>query len=539
MSISASRVRAWLVPVGLRILAAGLVTLAAACGGEKSSPPPTRTQVPPATATKAPPAVATATSQAPQTPVATKVALKLLKAQPDGGYVGASFTITGEGLPPNKAADLLWGTSDGTFDTNALAETIEFVGLRYTAKRIPLGKATTDSQGRLGADFKAPEDYGGVHDIFVVMDGQDIARGGFQIRRSISVSPKEGPVGTPITISITGMGLPPVEHALAVRYDNQYSVYISGVTTRGVATGYIRAAGPPGSHAIELSGAGNHGGGYLNNQQSPYASLFPKDGAFRFSFTVTKDGGAPATTMEWPETKRVAQLAADAPRTTATQIALSKGITASLSTSRGPILTPATVIASGLRPGAEVEMRWVTAKGNRVTAAGWELVETSMGTAKTDANGSLRTDIKVPDGLGGWHMLALAQDGAVVADLPFYVDLSLVGVTPTRVKAGEQFTVHLKGVGWTELDNTVAVTYDNAYAGYACGFNSNGDITLQVTATGTPGTHLIDIYPTTFQGKATGRWGFQMPQLTALQDHPGLGLGYNLPIFRLAVEVIP
>ena len=34
------------------------------------------------------------------------------------------------------------------------------------------------------------------------------------------------------------------------------------------------------------------------------------------------------------------------------------------------------------------------------------------------------------------------------------------------------FQVHLKGVGWTQLDNTVAVTYDNGYVGYGCGFNS-------------------------------------------------------------------
>jgi hypothetical protein len=106
------------------------------------------------------------------------------------------------------------------------------------------------------------------------------------------------------------------------------------------------------------------------------------------------------------------------------------------------------------------------------------------------------------------------------------------------VKAGEKFAIQLKGIGWTELDNTVAVTYDNSYLGYACGFNSNGSITLNITATGAPGTHLIDIYPTTFQGKATGRWGFQMPQLNAVEDHPSLDLGYNLPIYRLAIEVI-
>ncbi len=189
-------------------------------------------------------------------------------------------------------------------------------------------------------------------------------------------------------------------------------------------------------------------------------------------------------------------------------------------------------------------MFWVTAAaaGDRLVAGTpWhlaEMVETSLGTAKTDGNGSLRADIKMPDARGGWNTVALVQDEAVVANLPFYVEQSLVGVTPTRVKVGEQFTIHLKGVGWTEIDSTLAVTYDNAYMGYACAFTSKGDVTLYITAAGAPGTHLIDIYPSTFQRKATVRWGFQMPQLTALQDHPGLGLGYNLPIFRLAIEIV-
>ncbi|MBI4336375.1 MAG: hypothetical protein HY683_00900 [Chloroflexi bacterium] len=464
--------------------------------------------------------------------------LKLLKTQPEGGFVGTSFTITGEGLPANKTAELVWTTWNGSFDTNVMAETIEFGGLRYDDARLPIGKATTDAQGGLKVDLTAPTDYGGAHSIYVVMDGQDIAKGGFQVRRSISVSPAEGPVGTPITITVTGLGRPPVEHALAVRYDNQYTGSLAGVTTRGVAKAYIRAVGSLGLHTVELSGAGNHGAGYLNNQQSPYAAFFPKDGAFRFTFKVTGDGGAPPSKVELPDARLVAQLADDAPRTTAAKTTSRVGVSASLESLRGPILSPLTVTARGLRPGAEVGMVWLTAKGNRVTAAGWELIETPLGTAIPNGDGTLRADIKVPDGLGGWHTVALVQDGTRMAELPFYVQPSLVGVTPTRVKAGEKFSVQLKGIGWTELDNTVAVTYDNAYMGYACGFNSNGDITLQLTAVGAPGTHLIDIYPTTFQGKATGRWPFQMPQLNALEDHPGLGLGYSLPVFRLAIEVV-
>ncbi len=49
------------------------------------------------------------------------------------------------------------------------------------------------------------------------------------------------------------------------------------------------------------------------------------------------------------------------------------------------------------------------------------------------------------------------------------------------VKEGQPFSVHLKGVGWTQLDNTVGVDYDNSYVGYGCGFNSNGDVVLHLT----------------------------------------------------------
>ena len=49
---------------------------------------------------------------------------------------------------------------------------------------------------------------------------------------------------------------------------------------------------------------------------------------------------------------------------------------------------------------------------------------------------------------------------------------------------GTPVTIHLKGVGWTEYDNIYVATYDNAYMGYACGFNSQGDVVINFTASG-------------------------------------------------------
>jgi hypothetical protein len=111
-------------------------------------------------------------------------------------------------------------------------------------------------------------------------------------------------------------------------------------------------------------------------------------------------------------------------------------------------------------------------------------------------------------------------------------------VKPKRVKVGETFTIQIKGGGWTELDNTVAATYDNAAIGYACAFNSNGDVTINLVATGHPGTHLIDIYPAIYRGKDKVPLNYQTPFLTYARDFPALALGYRLPAYRLAIEVV-
>ena len=38
------------------------------------------------------------------------------------------------------------------------------------------------------------------------------------------------------------------------------------------------------------------------------------------------------------------------------------------------------------------------------------------------------------------------------------------------------------------VDNTYTIAYDNSYIGYVCGFNTNGDVLVHLTATGSPGT---------------------------------------------------
>jgi len=110
-----------------------------------------------------------------------------------------------------------------------------------------------------------------------------------------------------------------------------------------------------------------------------------------------------------------------------------------------------------------------------------------------------------------------------------------VTISPTSGPAGTPVTIHLKGVGWTDVDNIYVATYDNAYMGYACGFNSQGDVVINFNAAGSIGTHLIDFYPGIYQGSDKISSCIACPQLTYADDHPG----NKIPALRFAFDVTP
>jgi hypothetical protein len=369
--------------------------------------------------------------------------------------------------------------------------------------------------------------------VYAVIDGVQVAKGGFLIARWAKMTPKRGPIGTMITLTYGGLGSSLYEGGAAAYYDNKYIGAIMANWTRGVATVKFRAAGPVGRHVVQVADAISVD--YLNIPQSP----IPWAVGSRFTFTVTKDAGLPKQRLDWP----VAVAPTLDARTTLSATGLAAGTTATarLSSNSGPVLSKVNVTASGLTPG-RVELVWSTVVGNRVNCSGtcWSFVSVPLGTATAAADGSLSNGVSVPDGLGGWHVIQLLQDGNVKAQVPYFVKRSVVGISSLELKAGQPFTIHLKGVGWTQLDNTIAVDYDNSYVGYGCGFNSNGDVVLNLVATGVPGTHLIDMYPLLYtQQPAYANTPYGMvPVLTYARDVPGLALGYQLPAIRLAIEVV-
>jgi hypothetical protein len=169
-----------------------------------------------------------------------------------------------------------------------------------------------------------------------------------------------------------------------------------------------------------------------------------------------------------------------------------------------------------------------------VSGEGFESQDNVLGQVTVGADGALDLPVTVPEDLGGLHSLALRDGGTMLARTHFVIETSIVSITPKSGPAGTPVTIHLKGVGWTEYDNIYVATYDNAYMGYACGFNSQGDVVINFMAAGAPGVHLIDLYPGIYQGPPTEpQQLYRTPQLTYAEDHPG----NKIPALRFAFEV--
>lgn len=434
----------------------------------------------------------------------------------DKPVVGAAVTAAATGLPAGKTVDLQWVTVTGGW---VIEDYFHFRGKKYSDSTLPLGRFTVDAEGRLDARFVIPEDYGGVHDVVALIDGKPVAQNGVEVTQSFEMSPRSGPLGTPIEIKVTGLGWRTMESTWVVNWDNSLVGFVSAAGTKGSAVARFRATGPAGAHVVQLL-TGWQGQGYLNHEQSPVAHL-PRP---QFTFETTPSRSPlPAAYAEPYQPQPVPK----------TEVSVS-GATLALSPTQGPVGTRARLRGEGFASSQSLQLVWQTYVGNRVGGDGFEPQENGIGTVTVGADGRLDVPVSIPDDLGGLHGLVVRNGDETLVQTYFVIETSIVSMTPSSGPAGTPVTIHLKGVGWTEYDNIYIATYDNRYMGYACGFNTNGDVVINFTATGEPGVHLIDLYPGIYQGPPTEpQLLYRMPQLTYGDDHPG----NKIPALRFAFEV--
>jgi hypothetical protein len=476
---------------------AGAALLAAGC-----SNPPSSADSPVTTET-------TGTSGAP---------LQRLELTYEQPIVGALVTATATGLPAGQTAELEWRTVTGGW---VIEDYYYFRGKQYTDSTLPLGTFPIDQDGRLDAEFAIPEDYGGVHEIVAMVDGAPVAQNGIEVTQTFEMTPASGPVGTLVEIKVTGLGWRTMESTWVVNWDNGEVGWVSAASSRGSAVARFRATGPPGDHMVKLY-TGWQGQPYLNYEQSPVAHLPRPEFVFR---TTPGRAPMPAAYAEPYQPQPVP----------ATELSLANAAL-SLSPTQGPVGTRAALNGSGFPAGATLALVWQTYVGNRVSGEGFAPYETPIGELTVGSDGRIDHAITIPDDLGGLHGIALRHGDEQLALAHFVTETSIVSMTPSSGPAGTPVTIHLKGVGWTEYDNIYVATYDNSYMGYACGFNSAGDVVINFTAAGAPGIHLIDFYPGIYQGPPDEPQNlYRTPQLTYADDHPG----NTIPALRFAFEVTP
>jgi hypothetical protein len=438
---------------------------------------------------------------------------------PISGPAGTEVTLRGEGLPASETLSLLWSTVEGSWVLEGeLSE--EYMGRQFEETQQELGTAQTDEAGNFEATFVAPEDFGFAHDVLVAdPSGEILNRALFRLDMEVSITPTEGPPGTPITIEVKGMGWQTLEDTRTITYDNDYVGFMSAVTTNGTARAVIPATGTPGPHQVQVL-RGAYTFPYRNPEQSPR----PDIPTFDFVFTVTDDEPILPAGVESQNPEVVA---GDSPSTSGEPwIATSHAA--------APVGEPVTISGSDFEADTEISIQWFRIVGNRVSGQGWDEQALDVATLTADADGKFSDEWEVPTDVGGPHRIEARVNGETVAETWMSVLVAAQPLPVTRGPWGTDIEIKLTGVGWTETANIYAIVYDNSYLGYACGFNTQGDVTIPLTITGDPGWHFIDLYPAIYKGDETpGRDNFRIPQLTALDDHPG----EDLPIFRYAFYI--
>ena len=439
---------------------------------------------------------------------------------PWSGVAGTEVSVTGSGFDPGTAVEVVWNSVEGSWLLEGEANE-EFVGREFLPTRTAMGSATVDTDGAFEATFEAPVDYGFSHDVTVESDGQLLNKAGFRLEPTLTVTPASGPVGTPITVRMEGIGWGYLENSWQLTYDNQYTGVLTSVTSDGVAEATIPATGTVGPHRIRII----HGAftvPYLNGQQSPR----PDRVDYTFDFEITPGDAVmplPAASQSLPVETATAPQGGDGPAVWA-------------DVASGPVGTPLAISGRGFEPGQEVSLAWTSVVGNRISGSGWDEVSSPVGSVSVSDDGTIDFEWAIPDDLGGPHRLVVEDGSGPLAETSVTITPSLVSSEVVSGPFGEMVEVVLKGVGWTETANIYNLVYDNAFLGYSCGFNSQGDVTINRPLTGAVGWHYVDLYPGIYKGEDMGGvQNFRTPQLTFEADHPG----ERLPAFRLAFEVTP
>jgi hypothetical protein len=435
-------------------------------------------------------------------------------------YIGETVEFKADELQPNQDYQIKWNEFDGYYDIEGI---YTFVGPKYDSEDIVLVEGKSNEEGIWEGSFEVPEGFGGDHTVYVTQGDTKIGQTAFFVKPTFKMEPESGPIGTEITITAEGLGYNTYKSMWQLTYDNKYTGAITGISTNGKTVAKIRATGHVGDHHVSIR-SGYLGSPYINHEDSPHAKWPAPD----FKFTVTDE--APITDTYVEAAPEGADGGVEMPA-----LENKDGVDVSLEKEEGIVGEANSLTATGLPENEEIDIIWSTMVGSRVSGNGFAEEIEKLATVTTDAEGNLTFDFDIPDDLGGIpHRIDLVAGEEVYGQEYLRILPSIVSVEPQSGPVGTPIRITIKGGGWTEFDNAYYMTYDNAYMGYMCSFNSQGTLEFTTIATGELGMHYMDFYPGVYWQQEKNPLDMTLiPQLTYGVDHPGSGM----PAIRIAFEI--
>ncbi|MEF8825087.1 MAG: hypothetical protein V5A27_01905 [Halapricum sp.] len=431
------------------------------------------------------------------------------------GYVGDTVTLKGRNFPAQEAFDVLWHSTEGDW---GVLKANEIVGPQYRPRTDHVMTVTTDESGSFDEEWEIPEDYGGAHKIEVQKDGETVDRAEIEITPWFELKEESMPLGETFTFKGYGLGPNVVTNNYQVSWDNSTFGFMTGVMNRGTATAEIRAVGPPGKHVLEVW-RNYRGIPYLqNNTQSPYG-LVCGDRPSQWTVEVTEPeqdlGGAwmdeqfdeEPISLHYPELDRESDAQLE------------------ITPTSGQAGTEAFITGENFSPNAEVDLIWYRHEGHRVKGIPItpEPKRELLPTVQADADGRFQVEVTIPPEEGSTRPITAEVDGEEIAVTGFVVQPRIEKFSPREGPVGTSIDIQLSGVGWTMYENGPFLVYDNKPLGYACGTSGDdkgGVIEIEVQASGEPGYHFIDIYPTIYEMQEDEPNFEIFPHLSYLDNHP-------------------
>ena len=445
------------------------------------------------------------------------------------GYVGDTVVLQGRNFPSNQQFDIVWNSVDGDW---GVLEANEIIGAQYRPRQELVTSVTTDDDGTFDEEFTIPEDYGGSHTIEVTTkDGTTVTQAEYDITPWFELEETTAPLGGSFTLKGYGLGPNVLQNNYQVAWDNCYYGFITGVMNRGTATAEIRAVGPPGKHVVQVWRSYRGVPFLQNNTQSPYG---PVAGGRTSDWTVE------VTEPETPPQQAWVDSQFDETPIETHYPDLDEDTEAALeiTPTSGPAGTSAFIRGESFPADTEVDLVWYRHQGHRVRGIPItpEPKPEVLPTVTTDEDGDFQVEVEIPHDVGSTRPITAQVDGRSVAATGFMMQPSIQTFEPTSGPVGTEIEIELSGVGWTTYENAPFFVYDNKPLGYICGVDDDDEAGISRTvlkASGEPGWHFIDAYPSLFRTQDDEPDFELLPHLSYVDNHPVR----PLPAFHFAFEI--